>query len=328
MANVANDFSSWIANLPRWRGWLQLSPERAYMHAEEAYNDQYGVTVPDPAEGEGLCNLLKTHEIDNAGPALEIGCGTGFLTYGVAQHYPGPDFLITDPSPTFLRITQHQLEELPSGGARRHFAIFNGDDLNLLPPGMFSVIALRSTLHHILRVEEFIAASARALRPNGALLMGAEPYESGYLLMATVARFIPLAFRAAGVEMKPEWTRQLDDFTATVQFSCLRDVDKSDAEDKHMFDAHEMAEMGSAHGLHLRFLPTAAFRDQAAPFLRGFRGFSDFFFVYLRSCMRFDAEFQELVRQHLHDQLTYIDDCYRSHPGPAMTGVFILKKTA
>ena len=67
------------------------------MHTEEDYNSQYGLTAPEPEEGEGLCALLKTHQVDTRGPALEIGCGSGYLTYGLARHYPGPDLLITDP---------------------------------------------------------------------------------------------------------------------------------------------------------------------------------------------------------------------------------------
>ncbi|WP_438482334.1 class I SAM-dependent methyltransferase [Oleiharenicola lentus] len=297
------------------------------MHTEEDYNTQYGVTPADPAEGEGLCNLLKTHEVDTSGPALEIGCGTGYLTFGVGQHYPGPDFLITDPSPAFLCLTQNQFDGRSTGTTRRHYAVFNADDLSLLPAEMFSVISLRSTLHHILHVDDFIAGCARALKPGGALLMGAEPVESGYLLMASVAKFIPTALRAAGVDMKPEWTRQLNDFTDTVKFSCIRDIDKRTAEDKHMFHPHDIAEVGAAHGLQMKFLPTATFRDYAPPFARSFKGFTDFFFIYIQYCMRFDAEFLELIRAHLKDQLSYIDDCYRSHPGPAMTGVFLLKKT-
>ena len=228
------------------------------MHTEEDYNAQYGLTAPEPEEGQGLCNLLTKHGVETAGPALEIGCGTGYLTYGFARHYPGPDILITDPSPAFLRITQNQFDPAAAYPAKRHYAVLNADDLGDLPAGMFSVIALRSTLHHILKVDEFIAACARVLRPGGALVMGAEPCESGYLLMAAVAQSIPNAFKAAGIAMKPEWTRRLDDFTATVKFCCLRDLDKSTAEDKHFFSPHQLSNLGAGHGLHLTFFPTAS----------------------------------------------------------------------
>ena len=298
------------------------------MHDEADYNNQYGLTTVEPEEGEGLCALLKTHRVDTNGPALEIGCGSGYLTYGLAQHYPGPDLLITDPSPAFLRLTQNQFENRTDFPARRHYAVFNADDLARLPPEMFSVIALRSTLHHILKVDDFIAACARTLRPDGALVMGAEPCESGYLLMASVAQSIPAALRAAGIEMRPEWTRQLNDFTDTVKFCCTRDIDKSGAEDKHFFSPHELAETGAVHGLRLQFFPTASFRDFAPPFVHSFHSFSHFFLIYMQFCMRFEADFMELIRVHLKDQLKYIDDCHRSHPGPAITGVFLLKKNS
>ena len=120
MPPVPESFTAWIHRLPKWRGWLQLSPARPYMHTEGDYNTQYGVTAPDPTEGQGLCALLATHQIDSTGPALEIGCGTGYLSYGLARYYPGPDFLITDPSPAFLRLTQNQLEEHGAVPARRY----------------------------------------------------------------------------------------------------------------------------------------------------------------------------------------------------------------
>lgn len=322
----AEAFQTWLAGLHKWHGWLQLSAERPYMHAEEEYNRHYGVNAPDPAEGEGLCNLLKTHGVDTSGPALEIGCGTGFLTYGVAKNYPGPDYLITDPSPTFLRLTQEQFSEDFTGQTRRHYAVLNADDLGVLPAGMFSVIALRSTLHHILKVEDFIAAAACALRPGGALIMGAEPCEAGYLLMAAVAQSIPNALKAAGVEMQPAWTAKLNEFTDTVQYCCNRDLDKTYAEDKHFFSTHELAEMGARHALNLKFFPTAAFRDFAPPFIPGFHCFSRFFLIYMEFCMRFEPEFMEEIRRHLMPQLKYIDECHRVHPGPAITGVFLLKK--
>jgi len=327
MPTAPESFQAWINRLPKWHGWLQLSPERPYAHAEEEYDNQYGVTAPEPEDGEGLCNLLKNHGVDTAGPALEIGCGTGRLTYGLARHYPGPDFLITDPSQTFLRITQGQFTENDRRPAKLHFAVLNADDLGSLPPDMFSVIAMRSTLHHILNVEAFIAACGRTLRPGGALVMGAEPVESGYLLMGMMGQLIAPALTAAGVELRPEWQRQIADLTDTVKFYCRRDLNKTTAEDKHLFREHEMADLGHRHGLRLHFFPNATFADYAPPYLPEFESFSHFFLNYVQYCMLFDAEFLELIRRHLKPQLKYLDDCHRSHVGPTITGVFLLKKT-
>lgn len=327
MTPPAPSFPAWIASLHRWHGWLQLSSERPYMHDEEEYNRHYGVAAVETREGEGFCSLLQRHQVDVSGPALEIGCGTGYLSYGLARHYPGPDYLITDPSPTFLRLTQDLFAPDFAGTTRRHFAVFNADDVAQLPSGMFSVIALRSTLHHILKAEEFVAECARSLRPGGALVMGAEPCESGFLLMAAVAQSIPNALKAAGIEMRPEWTHKLDDFTQTVQFCCNRDIDKTYAEDKHFFEPVELGRLGAAHGLKLEFLPTGTFQDFAPPYGYAFHCFSNFFLMYLQFCMRFDDAFMELIRVHLRSQLKFIDDCYRRHPGPAISSIFLLKKT-
>jgi SAM-dependent methyltransferase len=326
MTPASASFPAWIASLHKWHGWLQLSAERAYMHAEEEYNSHYGVAAVELREGEGFCNLLQTHRVDTSGPALEIGCGTGYLSYGLARHYPGPDYLITDPSPTFLRLTQGLFGPDFAGTTRRHYAVFNADDIALLPAGMFSVIALRSTLHHILKVEDFIGACARALRPGGALVMGSEPCATGFLLMAAVAQSIPSALKAAGIEMRPEWTFKLNDFTSTVQFCCNRDIDKTHGEDKHFFDPMELAKLGDAHGLKLEFLPTGSFQDFAPPYGCAFHCFSSFFLMYMQFCMRFGDEFMAQIREHLKPQLKFIDDCHRSHAGPAVSSIFLLQK--
>lgn len=328
MPPAPESFQTWIDRLPRWRGLLQLSPERPYAHAEEEYNNQYGVTDSEPEEGQGLCALIKKHQVDTAGPALEIGCGTGRLTFGLARHYPGRDFLITDPSEKFLRLTQSQFGSGEGFPPRLHFAVLNADDLGQLPPDMFSLIAMRSTLHHILGVEAFIAACARTLRPGGALIMGAEPCESGYLLMAVVGQSIVPALQAAGISLRPEWIQQIQGFTDTVKFYCQRDLDKSTAEDKHLFRVYELAELGAAHGLHLRYFPNATFSDYAPPYQPDFVSFSIFFMNYLQFCMMFDAELLKLIRRLLKPQLKFIDDCHRSHVGPTITGVFLLKKSA
>ncbi|MBX3750698.1 MAG: class I SAM-dependent methyltransferase [Opitutaceae bacterium] len=328
MTTSQPSFRNWIENLPKWHGLVRISPERAYAHAEDQYDAQYGVSAREPEEGQGLCALLQQNQVDTTGPALEIGCGTGRLTYGLAHHYPGSDFVATDPSPAFLRLTASQFPDGPAGPARLHFALLNADDLGQLPPDMFSLIAMRSTLHHILEVEPFIAACARTLRPGGALAMGAEPLESGYLLMAAVAQSIGPTLKAAGIALTPRWRRQLDDFTATVKFYCRRDLVKDTAEDKHLFTTHELADLGRRHGLQLRYFPNATFSDYAPPFAPEFEGFSVFFLNYLQFCMQFDADFMDLIREHLRDQLKYFDECYSSHPGPAITGVFLFQKDA
>lgn len=329
MSVPTEQLENWLESLPKPDGFPQISPQRQYAHAEDQYDEKYGNFVEHPEEGQGLCALLDSRNIDSSGAALEIGCGTGHLTTGLARHCCSSTLLVTDPSLAFLKITQKRISELKLESSRLRYALLNADDLHLLPPDTFSVIALRSTLHHILKVEDFIAACAATLRPNGALVMSSEPCESGYVLMGIVAQSVPAAFQAAGVELRPKWARELQWFIDTIKFYCQRDIDKSTAEDKHLFRVHELSAFGARHGLHLEFFPNAIYADVLCdpfPPLRP-RYFTDFFLIYLRACMSFDVLFVDLIRRHLKPQLDYLDDCYRSHTGPVFNGVFLYTKT-
>ena len=64
MSPTPETFPAWIAGLRKWHGWLQLSAERPYMHAEEEYNSYYGVAAVETREGEGFCNLLQAQQVD------------------------------------------------------------------------------------------------------------------------------------------------------------------------------------------------------------------------------------------------------------------------
>ncbi len=325
---MPTDFSHWIESLTSSDGFLHISAVRPYAHDEEKYDAQYGVHTPRPEEGLGLVALLKKSQADLQGPALEIGCGTGHLTTGLAMGYPGSAVVITDPSISFLRLTRDRLQPASGGRAPQYYAVLNGDDLGLLPPETFSLITLRSTLHHVLNVESFIAAAARSLRPGGSLAMSAEPCESGYVLMGAVAHSIPSIFQCAGIQMQPEWDKQLRLFCDTMKFYCRRDLDKAAAEDKHLFRVHELAALGARHGLDLEYFPNAAYSDFApsAPASKPPVRFETFFLSYLRYCMSFSPEFVEAIGLHLKPQFAYLDQCYSGHPGPLFTGVFILHK--
>ncbi|HND60502.1 MAG TPA: class I SAM-dependent methyltransferase [Opitutaceae bacterium] len=322
-------YHAWLDSLPDNQGFRQISPVRPYAHAEEAYDAQYGSEAEHAPEGVGLCELLRQRGVDLAGPALEIGCGTGYLTTGLALSGRLPALLVTDPSLAFLRLTERRLKgrEQPPGSVR--YAVLNGDDLGRVPAAMFSLIALRSTLHHILDVDTFLGTCARALRPGGVLALSAEPCDEGYVLMGAVAHAIPTTLRAAGVTLTPEWEHQIRNFCATMQFYSRRDVDKTAAEDKHLFRLYELAVMGSRHGLRFDFHPNAAYESFAPGQQPPASGtFENFFPAYLRYCMSFDPALVALIQTHLREQMAYIDACYPTHAGPLFNGVYLFTRSA
>lgn len=324
-APSSGSYDAWFGGLPVEVGIARISPVRAYAHAEESYDAQYGVVTAHPKEGLGLCSLLKSQDLATDGPGIEIGCGSGYLTTGLAEAYAGPSLLVTDPSSTFLRLTHERIAHRTPGPARLDYAVLNGDDLALLPAGMFSLIAMRSTLHHILDFKGFIAACSRALRPGGTLAMGAEPCESGYVLMGAVAQSISPILKSTGVEITQQWEDRVRMMAETMKFYCRRDLDKSQAEDKHLFRVFELSEIAEQNGMQLRYFPNCAFADYAtagAP-RQSHAKFSVFFLTYLQYCMGFEVEFVELIGTHLKSQLEYLDSCYPTHAGPLFTGAFL-----
>jgi SAM-dependent methyltransferase len=190
--------------------------------------------------------------------------------------------LVTDPSPAFCRITQKKLNGQDSLATRVDIALLNAEDIERIPAGSVQLIFLRSVLHHILNVEEFLARCAKVLPPGG-LLICEEPYYDGYLMMGFLAQFIPSAIAAAGDACSPAELELVDYFIATMQFYGRRDLDKTEAEDKHLFRPDELFVSGRAAGLDLVHYPNWHI---------DFRRFLD---AYLRRCMNWPPEFCDRV---------------------------------
>ena len=158
--------------------------------------------------------------------------------------------------------------------------------------------------------------------------MSAEPCESGYVLMGAIAHSIVPTFAAAGIELQTGWREKIDLMAETMKFYCRRDLDKSAAEDKHLFRVHELADLASTCGFRLRYFPNAAYPDFSDPEVSPGSQvrFSRFFLNYLRFCMGFPAHLVDLIEEHLRPQMEYIDACYPNHAGPLFTGVFLFVK--
>lgn len=102
---------------------------------------------------------------------LEIGSGTGNLTYGLALSRRFRRVHCSDLSPAFMSLLQKRLSELPvEEGGLSYYLL----DANRLPFGdaTMSLVLGHSVLHHLSWFERTIAEAHRVLSPGGSAIFG------------------------------------------------------------------------------------------------------------------------------------------------------------
>lgn len=346
--DTARPFLDWLAAQRTQDGVLLLGDARPFFHDESAYTAHHG---DDPAPfdaGQGLAALLRATGADMSAPALEIGCGFGYLSLGLAKENPFPLLLLTDTSPGFLRILGDRLHAhgvawradgnaaatpgmpisgmvgsgTPGPGTVR-LGILSGDAMQEIPDASLSCIAMRATLHHVADVDAFLAQAARVLRPGGHLVFE-EPCREALLMMGVLVAQMPELAAARGVEVTPRQLELVDLFRRMVEFYCRQDIDKSTAEDKHLFHPVEIAARCRAHGFD-----TAVYANTTLASLKYLHGesplpptfFHDTTRAYIGEVCRM-PELVPLFDATIADACAYIDACSRGGRGPHYISVF------
>ncbi|NHZ47020.1 class I SAM-dependent methyltransferase [Nitratidesulfovibrio liaohensis] len=346
--DTARPFLDWLAAQRTQDGVLLLGDARPFFHDESAYTAHHG---DDPAPfdaGQGLAALLRATGADMSAPALEIGCGFGYLSLGLAKENPFPLLLLTDTSPGFLRILGDRLDAhgvawradgnaaatpgmpisgmagsgTPGPGTVR-LGILSGDAMQEIPDASLSCIAMRATLHHVADVDAFLAQAARVLRPGGHLVFE-EPCREALLLMGVLVAQMPELAAARGVEVTPRQLELIDLFRRMVEFYCRQDIDKSTAEDKHLFHPVEIAARCRAHGFD-----TVVYANTTLASLKYLHGesplpptfFHDTTRAYIGEVCRM-PELVPLFDATIAASCAYIDDCSRGGRGPHYISVF------
>ena len=317
----------WLETYQCNDGFPLISQPSRYAHDEAKYDKQYQIDPTDVKVGNGLINLLREKNADFMGAALEVGCGTGRLSLGLVNNKAYPVVILTDPSTIFLRITSQKMREASVDISNVHFAVLKAEEIDRLPRSEFSLIVLRSVLHHVLDVTKFINSAAMSLRQGG-ILVFQEPCMEGYVLMGAMAQFIPIIIKQSGIKLNDNYTRQIQSFIDTMQFYARRDVDKSSAEDKHLFRVDEIMKICSYTGLSAEFLPNVVYEQYSEPSQKRNEqtSFYTFFRDYLKYCMSFDQTLIELIDKHFRNYCKFVDNLSVSSSGPYMHGVFVCRK--
>lgn len=334
-------------NTDRVLGWLQkgesegsrysvLSPARSFAHDEGDYDAQYLLGDKDLRQGHGLSALLQNRNADTSSPALELGCGTGTLTLGLADKCPYPLLIVSDMSPAFLDITHQKMVNIGVDPSKIKLAVYDTDNVLYAPPReAFSLIAMRATLHHILHPEQFIAAISALLSPGGFFVVH-EPCRDGFLILGMIAkmyaltRFSPPFFNSMqNLFLGRHRKKYIEMATLTWQTmvaSARQDIDKSEMEDKHIFAPAEVINWGNRCGLQGEFIPNVEFREFSKEFTPSKFSFAGFTKSYMQHCMSFPDDFVDDFCAFAKPYLEYVEESSRGTAPPAYYGVFLFKK--
>jgi hypothetical protein len=89
----------WMAGFRQVDGIYQVSPPRPFAHDEAQFDAGLRLDADTESIGNGLLAELRREGFDFALPALEIGCGSGSLSVGLARNGGFSRLILSDPSP-------------------------------------------------------------------------------------------------------------------------------------------------------------------------------------------------------------------------------------
>lgn len=181
------------------------------------------------------------------GDVLEIGSGTGQLTWGLANRFPFASVHACDISTRFLQKAAGVVGK--SGAPVCYYAC----DANFLPftENSFDVVVGHSVLHHFIDYKKIIHHLGKLLRPGGQAIFY-EPVLQGKML---IAFFGDLVRR---IERRTEWgvldekdDARINHMTRHIMKAKWIGDDRErleKIEDKYIFDINEMRQLALAAG--------------------------------------------------------------------------------
>ena len=172
-------------------------------------------------------------------------------------------------------------------------------------------------------------------------------------MMGSMAQFFPQTAQAAGEPLNAEQLAKVDLFVRTMQFYARKDVDKSQAEDKHLFRVDELMEFGAECGLVVKFHPNVGYRYFSVPPsergpTEGFRAgvkravkqkyraltgtrmpgwFRRFGHKYVKESMGWDAPLADMFDRHMGRFFDFVDESSKGGRVPYLNGTFVFRKS-
>lgn len=292
---------------------IQVSANRPYAHAEDAYDAQYENEVVDLAPGLRLVEILKEFGVSQGAKLLEIGCGTGFLSLGLAASNHFGELAITDGSIEFMRITRFKFGRVTTR-SDTCLAVLTDADTNKIADQFFDVIAMRSVLHHVTDFDAFADTLLRKLKPAGVLIMY-EPRAELFLWMGSVMALFLETAASRDIVLSEDERTSLQLFLDTMRFYLRRDLDKSAGEDKYAFWQTEMMDIGVRNRSAVAFRSENSSTDLVTDLID-----------YCKYCMSFNPELLAKVENGLVGLRAVIGGFLQGVHPPDLAGWYVFTK--
>lgn len=292
---------------------IQLSTNRPYAHAEDAYDTQYENEALDLVPGSRVVEILREFGVAEGGKLLEIGCGAGFLSLGMAASGYFGELAITDGSIEFMRLTKRKFDQI-STRSEVCLAVLTDTDTDKIGVNYFDVIAMRSVLHHVTDFNAFSDMLLGKLKPGGALLMY-EPRAELFLWMGTVMALFLETAGARGIALDDREQNSVQLFIDTMGFYLRRDIDKSAGEDKYAFWQTEMLDIAVRNGSILGFRSEHQATDLVSELID-----------YCKYCMNFGPDLIAKLTEGLSGLRAVIEGFLQGVQPPDLAGWYIYLK--
>jgi ubiquinone/menaquinone biosynthesis C-methylase UbiE len=299
--------SKWFYSLPQQQGLAIVSPDQAYFHQEGQYDEQYQNSALDLSRADPLIQFFDQYHINSPfSVVLDLACGPGTLTLGLASCYPNAFVIGADASSSFLKISQQKASQIhPNNSSNLHWLRLNDQDLCQLPKGLFDLVTIRSGLHHFVDWRMCMKDLSRLLSVNGILAMF-EPKADFFIYTELLLSDLSAHHYDS---LPQEAIDFINLFSATASFYIQQDVDKAQAEDKHAFFVEDL--VNCAYQCNLRLV--SAGHEYSAPFSKSCRD-------YLQYCMSAPQSILVAYDAYLGKQLDILDRYFgsrQSNYGPA-----------
>ena len=130
-----------------------------------ASGDFYDRQTQDTAH---LIRILSFINIEDGMKLLDLGTGSGYLSFPIAKNHPGCDVAGLDIVSTALEAnrTRARKEGIPN----LSFVCYDGIDFPF-EAGVFDLVVTRYALHHFPDIEHSISEVSRVLKPGGKLFI-------------------------------------------------------------------------------------------------------------------------------------------------------------